>query len=480
MLLDRLREDAVHHAARADLKPRLAHRRAPVDVFAPCVAPLDAPVLSVGLVDAAGYGVDLVVVESIHIRLANRHERVVRHYKRLAENALAVVVLVGARTNLAEPHLLPLEFGKCLKKIAEALEPVVGAAVGRLRAVGMVDDVCDLVDAIRHRRHELRRIAVEVARGEVCVALDLASGEHAVSYLRDVGVELEELGDVDAELDAGPDLDELLHDLGPMRREFRVTGAVVGLVAELEAGDDVLVLVVDDPLDEVVDSLLVIVAPAFEGEDHLEAVLLPELERGVGVGERLAVLVLLVALLEPGVGAPHALEPGAGVLHRLRGLEPVVLEPVGVGVGRQSVAVEAAAGVADDRSAGRFPYVLDRLPREVEVDLEVRLCHPGAGQHRNRGDFRFCVHLFSFFVFEKCRNEYSIANPGSARNGGASGFLLAATTFAKATVVKKNAKVAKCRGQICRGILSNPQASHSSRRFWERLDIQSRRILSTT
>ena len=44
--------------------------------------------------------------------------------------------------------MVVFEFGERLHEVSEALEPVVGAAVGRLRAVGMVDDMRDLVDAV--------------------------------------------------------------------------------------------------------------------------------------------------------------------------------------------------------------------------------------------------------------------------------------------------------------------------------------------
>jgi len=62
----------------------------------------------------------------------------------------------------------------------------------------------------------------------------------------DVGIELEELRDVDAELDLGPELARLVDKRRPVRRELGVVLLEIRLVPELEADDDVLIAVVDD------------------------------------------------------------------------------------------------------------------------------------------------------------------------------------------------------------------------------------------
>ena len=250
----------------------------------------------------------------------------------------------------------------------------------------------DLVDAIRHRRHELRRIAVEVTCGEVCVALDLASGEHAVSYLRDVGVELEELGEVDAEIHLRHALLDLGDYFAPDGRERGVVLVVIGLVAELEAGDDVLVVVGDDIVDKLDDFLLrPLVSPCLEREEHLEAVRLPERECGVRVGPLVTAEFLLPSLVvdiplravflrrkaagKPVGGVPHALEPRTRLAHGARGLRRARLEPVGVGDLVRSVDGEEAAGVADLRSAGRSANILYRICGEIDIDREICQSH---------------------------------------------------------------------------------------------------------
>ena len=160
--------------------------------------------------------------EAVEVRLRERRERVVRHDQRFAELALAAIVFVGAGPHLREPELLAPEFGEGRAEVAEALEAIVGAGVRRLGAVGVVDDVGDLVNAVRHGNNELRGVLVERRGGEVGVALDGACGEHALPDVFEVGVELEEFRNVDADLDARPYPRHLVHDFRPAGRELGI------------------------------------------------------------------------------------------------------------------------------------------------------------------------------------------------------------------------------------------------------------------
>ena len=235
----------------------------------------------------------------------------------------------------------------------------------------------DLVeDVVRREPHdEIGRILVERGRREVGVALDLAGGEHTVPDLLDVRIELEVLCDRNAHVAVRPQLQDLRHERRPEldERVLGVVGHIVRLAAELKALHDVLVLVVYDPLHELEPAVHgrlelrriggLLRPDAGKPNQHLEAVLLPEVELRLRVRARLRVLV--VAAGEPLVGAPGGRVVAAGLLHDRGCLVLVGDEPVVVAVGVHR------ADVADNGLGGRLREVAHRLAGQVEVDGEV-------------------------------------------------------------------------------------------------------------
>ena len=256
-------------------------------------------------------------------------------------------------------------------------------------------------DVVRRQpQDEVGGVLVEFCGGEVGVALDLAGGKHALADVGDIGVELEVLGNRHAHRALRPNLQDFGNESRPKLDQGVLDRicAVVGLAAELEALHDVFVAVVDDPLhefdlvgDDSVEHLLVrrlLRADAGKTNQHLEAVLLPEVELRLRVGALLRIRV--VAPVEPHVGAPGRGVVAAGLLHGCGCLVLVGDEPVVVAI------LVQRTDIADDGLRCRLREIAHWLSRKIEVDVEVGE-HAAGKTRRNGGDNSFCVHKWGYY-----------------------------------------------------------------------------------
>ena len=180
----------------------------------------------------------------------------------------------------------------------------------------------------------------------------------------------------------GPDLLGTGEEVGPALGERLAALAVKRLVVRLEAGDDVLVAVVDKPLDDLEALVDRVGGGALEADEHLDVIGPEEVERGLGIA-RTHFRISRVPPPEPAIHVLETKEVRASLLERTRGLQSVGHEPPVV-VRRRPEALRRNAE-ADAMVAADLAQVPERLGGGIERNLTVGECrHRAKCRARNQ------------------------------------------------------------------------------------------------
>ena len=104
------------------------------------------------------------------------------------------------------------------------------------------------------------------------VTLEIFIGHKASLHVLKVWVKLKKLGYVDSKRKFRPDFFGAINEFAPTGREFRITRITISFIAELETGDNTLVVIVDNPLDDFNAFIYPHIGRSFKTDENLNSV----------------------------------------------------------------------------------------------------------------------------------------------------------------------------------------------------------------